>query len=113
MAQLLQRGTCAIACANTCEHVAGPVAHVRVWWIVETQFGGLWKHSLVDCGNTKTPSMHHRSGRVTLSQLAFPGESNLNFPWKKSQQDNIYIFFFFFFKCTTFVMSSLWVKKQC
>ena len=44
VAQLLQRGTCAMACANTCEHVEGPVAHVRVWWIVETQFGGLWKH---------------------------------------------------------------------
>ena len=27
--------------------------------------------------------MHRRLGRVTLSQLAFPGESNPNFPRKK------------------------------
>ena len=27
-------------------------------------------------------------GSATLSQLAFPGESNPNFPWEKSQWDN-------------------------
>ena len=32
--------------------------------------------------------MHGRLGSATLSQLAFPGESNLNFPCQKSQQDN-------------------------
>ena len=40
--------------------------------------------SSVDCGNTKTPSMHHRLGRATLSQLAFSGETNPNFPREKS-----------------------------
>ena len=44
--------------------------------------------SLVDYGNTKTPSMHSRLGSATLSQLAFPRESNLNFPWEKSHLDN-------------------------
>ena len=38
--------------------------------------------SLVDYGNTKMPSMHHRLGSTTLSQLAFLWESNLNFPYK-------------------------------
>ena len=56
---------CAIACINNCAHVKGPVVHVRVRWIF---------------GNTKTPSMHSRFGSVTLSQLAFPGKSNPNFP---------------------------------
>ena len=42
----------------------------------------------VDYGNTKTPSMHHRLGVATLSQLAFLGESNSEFPWKKSRRDN-------------------------
>ena len=32
--------------------------------------------------------MHRRLGRATLSQLAFPKETNTNFPWNKSQQDN-------------------------
>ena len=32
--------------------------------------------------------MHPRTGSATLSQLAFPGESNLNFPWEKSHWDN-------------------------
>ena len=43
---------------------------------------------MVYYGNTKTPSMHHRLGSATLSQLAFPRESNLNFPWEKSHLDN-------------------------
>ena len=32
--------------------------------------------------------MHHRLGSVTLSQLAFPGESNPIFQWEKSHWDN-------------------------
>ena len=42
----------------------------------------------MDYGNTKAPSMPHRMGSVTLLQLAFPGESNPNFPWGKSHWDN-------------------------
>ena len=44
--------------------------------------------SLVDYGNTKTPNRHRRLGSATLLQLAFPRESNLNFPWGKPQWDN-------------------------
>ena len=40
--------------------------------------------------NIKTPSMH-RLDSATLSQLAFPGESNPIFPWEKSQWDNTVI----------------------
>ena len=32
--------------------------------------------------------MHRRLGSATLSQLAFPGENNPNFPWDISQWDN-------------------------
>ena len=32
--------------------------------------------------------MHRRSGSATLSQLAFPRESNPNFPCEKSKWDN-------------------------
>ena len=32
--------------------------------------------------------MHRRLGGATLSQLAFPGESNPNFPWEKSYRNN-------------------------
>ena len=32
--------------------------------------------------------MHRRLGSATLSQLAFPRESNPNFPWEKSHWDN-------------------------
>ena len=32
--------------------------------------------------------MHPSLGSMTLSQLAFPGEGNLNFPWEKSHWDN-------------------------
>ena len=42
----------------------------------------------MDYGNTKTPSMHPRLGSLTLSQLAFPGEGNPNFPWEKSHWNN-------------------------
>ena len=64
---------CAIACINICAHVKDPVVHVE---------------SSVDYGNTKTPSMHLRLASATLSQLAFPRESNPNFPWEQSQWDN-------------------------
>ena len=63
---------CATACNNICVHVKDPVVHVRVWWIRETL-----KHP--DC----TVSW---AGR--LLQLAFPKESNPNFPQEKSHQDN-------------------------
>ena len=42
-------------------------------------------------GNTKTPSKHRRLGNGTLSQLAFPGEGNPNFPWEKAHWDNTVI----------------------
>ena len=42
-----------------------------------SEFAGLWK-----------PSMHSRLGSVTLSQLAFPGEGNPNFPWGKLPLDS-------------------------
>ena len=44
--------------------------------------------SLVDYGNTRTPSMHRRLGSTTLSQQAFPREGKLNFPWEKPHWDN-------------------------
>ena len=37
---------------------------------------------------TNTPSMHRRLGSATLSQVALPRESNPNFPWEKSYEDN-------------------------
>ena len=43
-------------------------------------------------GNTRTPSMHLRLGSTTLSQLAFPGESNPNFAWTKCEWDKTVIF---------------------
>ena len=46
---------------------------------------------MVDYGNTKTPSMHRRLGSATLSQLAFTGDSNPNFLWKKSRWDNTFV----------------------
>ena len=42
----------------------------------------------MDYGKNKTPSMHHRLGRATLSWQVFPRESKLIFPWKKSHWDN-------------------------
>ena len=41
---------------------------MSVWWIKET---------------LKTPRMQPRLDSMTLLQLAFPGEGNLNFPWEK------------------------------
>ena len=48
-----------------------------------SEFGGLWKHQK----EKETPSMLCRLGSATLSQLAFPGEDNPNFPWEKSHWD--------------------------
>ena len=48
---------CAITCINICAYIKDPVVHVK---------------SLVDYGNTKTPSMHR-----SHSWLSFPGKS----PW--------------------------------
>ena len=62
-------------CINICVHVKDSVGHVRVCWINET---------------LKHPA--HTVGWVArLLQLAFPGESNLNFPWEKSHWDNIVV----------------------
>ena len=36
----------------------------------------------------KHPACTGRLGNATLLQLAFPGESNPNFPWGKSHWDN-------------------------
>ena len=47
--------------------------------------------SSMDYENTKTPSTHRRLGSATLSQLTFPGGSNPNFPWEKSQWGNIVV----------------------
>ena len=63
---------CATAGINICIHVKDPVAHVGVRWIVETL-----EHPAYTIGWV-----------VRLSQLTFPGESNLNFPWEKSHWDN-------------------------
>ena len=64
---------CATACI--CVHIKDPVVHVSVWWILQT---------LKDPACT----ILHRLGSVTLSQLAFPKESNQNFPREKSKRDN-------------------------
>ena len=58
---------------NICAHVKDPVVHVRVLRIMET---------------LKYPCMHHRLGITTLSQLAFPGESNPNFQQEESKWEN-------------------------
>ena len=42
----------------------------------------------MDYGNINKSSMHGRLGSATLSQLAFPEESDPNFLWEKSQWDN-------------------------
>ena len=39
-------------------------------------------------GNAETSSMHRRLGSTTLSQLAFPGESDPYFQWEISQWDS-------------------------
>ena len=62
--------------ALTSAHVKDPVVLVRVPWIRATL-----KHLACTGG----------LGSSTLSQQAFPGESNPLFPWKNSQSDNIVI----------------------
>ena len=37
--------------------------------------------------------MHRRFGIATLSQPAFAGESDPNFPWEKSKYDNAVVIF--------------------
>ena len=59
---------CATACNNICALVKDPLDRVK---------------SSVYYGNTNSSSMHRRLGSATLSKLAFPGESNPNFPWEK------------------------------
>ena len=46
-----------------------------------SEFGGVY-------GDTKTRSLHRRLGSATLSQMAFPRESNPSFSWEKSEWDN-------------------------
>ena len=60
-----------------------------------------------DCGNIKTPSTHRRLGSATLSQLAFPGESNTNFAWEKFQWDNTVVKKIFLEDYSTFNLQSL------
>ena len=64
---------CAIGCVNICAHVKEPEVHVRVWYIVET---------------LKRPACTAGCVARLLSQLAFPGESNLNFAWEQFQWDD-------------------------
>ena len=66
---------CANACIDIYVRVKDPVVHVRVRWIMETL-----KYPACAIGQV-----------VQLSRLAFPGESNLNFPWENSQQDKIVV----------------------
>ena len=47
-----------------------------------SEFGGPWKHE-----NTQH-TLSSRLGSATLSQLAFLGEGNPNFPWENSLWDN-------------------------
>ena len=67
---------CAIACIYIGVHVQDPVSPHQ---------------SSVDYENIKTPSMHRRLGSATLSQLAFPWESNPNFRWEKSHWGNTFV----------------------
>ena len=60
---------CGIAYINICVHVKDPVVHVRARWIMETL-----KHPECTVGWV-----------ARLSELAFLGENNPNFLWKKSE----------------------------
>ena len=62
----------AIACIIICVRVKDPAVLVRVQLIMETL-----KHLACTVGWV-----------AQLSQLAFRGQSNPNFPWEKSQWDN-------------------------
>ena len=64
----------AITCIDICAHMKNPVVNVRVRWTMQTL-----KH---------TACIHRKLGSATLSQLAFPGKSNPNFPWEKPQREN-------------------------
>ena len=90
LAYSIHTSWCAIACIKICVHVKDPVVHVRVWWIVEAV-----KYPACIVGWV-----------VRLSQLAFPGESNVIFPWEKSHWDNTVVkswfFLSIFFKNTSF-----------
>ena len=66
---------CAVACIYICAHVKDPVVHVRVRWNTEAL-----KHPACAVG--------WGLGSAILSQLAFPGEGNPNFPWEKSHLDS-------------------------
>ena len=63
---------CAIACIYLCVHVKDSIVHVRIQWIMETL-----KHPACTIAWV-----------AWLSQLAFPREGNLNFPWEKSHWNN-------------------------
>ena len=63
---------CAIACIYICAYVKDPVVNVK---------------SSVEYGNTKTPSVQRRLGRVTVT-AGSPRAGNPNFPWQKSHWDN-------------------------
>ena len=80
---------CAIACIHICAHVKDPVVHVRVRWLMETH---THTHKTTTTTTTTTTNKHKNMrgilGIATLSQLAFPRESNLNFQWEKSVWNN-------------------------
>ena len=61
-----------------------PRAQSHVFTNVLTQRSRSPCQSLVDFGNTKTPSMYLRLDSATQSQLAFPGEGKSNLPREKS-----------------------------
>ena len=71
----LRTPPCATACVNICVHIKDPVVHVkrrRVQWIME-----ILKYPACTIGWV-----------ARLSQLAFPEESNQDFPWEELQWDN-------------------------
>ena len=85
---------CAIACIYICAHVARQRSRSPC-------------QKSMDYGNTRTPSMHPWLGSATLSQLAFPGEGNPNFPREKSHWENTVVkskTFFLFLKYVPFLM---------
>ena len=81
----VQTSLCVIAYIDIWPHVKDSVVHVRVWWIMETV-----KHPACTVGWV-----------AQQSQLAFPGESNLNFSLEnrnrttfvKKKRAKIYFFF--------------------
>ena len=70
-----------------------------------SEFGGLWKHNMKGKKEKKIKAC--TIGWVApLSQLAFHGESDWNFPWLKSQWDNKVVVFLQTFLCFPFFLSS-------